>query len=169
MLRLMRMAKLAKLARMRKLAKYMESFEEFLNPGVLAVVKLVLIALFCCHLFGCLWWMISDLEIAEEEDGSSDKLLTSPWYAGENTWHPPRWLKNDASLMMKYMHAFFWGAGMVTSLVPRDIEPLTIMETLITTLTMFFGLLLNAFVISSLTQVRLMPVHCPSQIQSPWR
>ena len=39
MLRLMRMAKLAKLARMRKLAKTMEAFEEFLNPGVLAVMK----------------------------------------------------------------------------------------------------------------------------------
>jgi hypothetical protein len=30
------------------------------------------------------------------------------------------------------MHAFFWGAGMVTSLVPRDIEPLTILESIIT-------------------------------------
>ena len=39
---------------------------------------------------------------------------------------------------MKYMHAFFWGAGMVTSLVPRDIEPLTIMEAIVTTSTMFF-------------------------------
>ena len=41
---------------------------------------------------------------------------------------------------------------MVTSLVPRDVEPLTLMESLVTTFTMFFGLLLNAFVISSLTQ-----------------
>ena len=105
-------------------------------------------ALFCCHLFGCLWWMISDLEMQAELE------MLSPWYAGENTWHPPRWLKYDSSLTMKYMHAFFWGAGMVTSLVPRDIEPLTVMESLITTSTMFFGLLLNAFVISSLNQVR---------------
>ena len=50
------------------------------------------------------------------------------------------------------MHAFFWGAGMVTSLVPRDIEPLTVLEAIVTTSTMFFGLLLNAFVISSLNQ-----------------
>ena len=96
--------------------------------------------------------MISDLEIAEAEAGSNDPFFTSPWYSGENTWHPPYWLKNEASLTMKYIHSFFWGAGMVTSLVPRDIEPLTVMESIITTTTMFFGLLLNAFVISSLNQ-----------------
>ena len=49
------------------------------------------------------------------------------------------------------MHAFFWGAGMVTSMVPRDIEPVTPLECFVTTITMFVGLLLNAFVISSLT------------------
>ena len=152
MLRLLRMAKLAKLARMRKLAKYAAAFEEYLNPGVLAIVKLVAISIICCHMFGSLWWMISDLEMSEEASGSEDLTFASPYYAGENKWHPPFWLKHEASLSMKYMHAFFWGAGMVTSLVPRDIEPLTIMESLVTTSTMFFGLLLNAFVISSLNQ-----------------
>lgn len=145
MLRLLRMAKLAKLARMAKLAKYMENFEEFLNPGVLTVIKLVLVSLFCCHWFGCLWWLVSDLE-------TSIDTLESPLYAGFNNWQPPEWLKKDADLMSKYSHAFFWGAGMVTSLVPRDIEPITSLEAFVTTFTMFFGLLLNAFVISSLTQ-----------------
>jgi hypothetical protein len=50
--------------------------------------------------------MISDLEISEEEAGSVDPWLTSPWYAGENNWHPPMWLKKESSLTMKYMHAF---------------------------------------------------------------
>jgi hypothetical protein len=111
MLRLLRMAKLAKLARMRKLAKYAQAFEEYLNPGVMAVFKLVFISLMCCHMFGCLWWMISDLEITEEESGSEDLAFASPWYSGENSWHPPHWLKWEASLTMKYLHAFFWGAG----------------------------------------------------------
>lgn len=145
MLRLLRMAKLLKLARMAKLAKYMEHFESFLNPGVLLVFKLVLMSIFACHWIGCLWWLVSDLELSMES-------LESPWYAGENTWHPPHWLKHDSNLFTKYMHAFFWGAGMVTSLVPRDIEPVTVLESIVTTITMFFGLLLNAFVISSLTQ-----------------
>ena len=75
----------------------------------------------------------------------------SPWYSGYNNWHPPLWLKNEQSLGTKYSHAFFWGAGMVTSMVPRDIEPVTGLEAFVTTFTMFGGLLLNAFVISSLT------------------
>lgn len=41
MLRLLRLTKLAKLARMFKLAKYLEGAERVINPGVLAVIKLV--------------------------------------------------------------------------------------------------------------------------------
>ncbi|KOO33946.1 cyclic nucleotide-binding protein [Chrysochromulina tobinii] len=154
MLRLLRLAKLTKLARMRKLAKLAESFEEYINPGVLAVSKLVFISLFCCHLFGCLWWMISDLEIAEELAGtmSPDSWFSTPYTSGPNEWHPPHWLKNEASLTMKYMHAFFWGAGMVTSLVPREVDPTTVVEYIVTCAVMFFGLMLNAYVISSLSQ-----------------
>ena len=156
MLRLMRMAKLTKLARMRKLAKVLESFEEYLNPSVLAVFKLIFILLFCCHLFGCLWWMISDLEIAEEVDGTSSfSWMSTPYYAigssGKNEWHPPHWLKNDASVTMKYMHAFFWGAGLITSLGP-GVTPVTVVELIVTSAIMFFALILNAFVISSLNQ-----------------
>ena len=108
--------------------------QEVLNPGVLAVMRLVFVSLLCCHWFGCLWWMISDLELNENE-------LVSPWYAGPNNWHPPPWLINEPSLTTKYMHAFFWGAGMVTSMVPRDIEPVTTIEAVVTTFTMFFGLM----------------------------
>ena len=63
--------------------------------------------------------MISDLEMAEEEAGSTDKWFASPWYAGANNWHPPHWLKYEASVTMKYFHAFFWGAGMVSTLRTR--------------------------------------------------
>jgi len=64
----------------------------------------------------------------------------------------PVWLKHsERSFFVQYMHAFFWGAGMVTSMVPYDIEPVTGIETLVTTFTMFWGLMLNALVISSLT------------------
>jgi len=145
MLRLIRMAKLAKLARMFKLAKYLDGAEAIINPGMLSVIKLILISLLCCHWFGCLWWMISDLEMQAEMG------LDNPWYTGENNWRPPHWLKNEPDMATKYLHAFFWGAGMVTSMVPRDIEPVTALEAVITTFTMFFGLMLNAFVISSLT------------------
>jgi len=145
LLRLLRLTKLAKLARMAKLRKYLASFEEFINPGVLAATSLSAAALLCCHWFGCLWWLVSDLEIAEPD-------LMHHWYAGvENTWHPPVWLKNEENLGAKYAFSFFWGAGMVTSTIPFDILPLTPFESIATTFMMFVGLLLNAYVISSLT------------------
>ena len=81
--------------------------------------------------------MVSDIEISEEFAGVFDPWVSSPWYSGANAWHPARWLREEASLSMKYFHAFFWGAGMVTSLVPRDIEPLTILESIVTTSTMY--------------------------------
>ena len=146
LLRLLRLTKLAKLARMFKLAKYMEYLEMIVkfNPGLLRIIKLAMSSLLCCHWFGCVWWLISDLEIQDMEIGEQ-------WYAGQNTWHPPTWLKEEHHLGTKYMHAFFWGAGMVTSMVPKDIEPVTQLEAIVTVFTMFFGLMLNAFVISSFT------------------
>ena len=72
-------------------------------------------------------------------------------YAGQNTWHPPTWLRNEHNLFIKYIHSFFWGAGMVTSTVPYDVEPVTALEALVTTITLWGTMLVKAFVISSLT------------------
>ena len=143
-LRLLRMAKLAKLARMAKLAKYLENFEEFFNPGMMAVVKLICMLILCCHWFGCLWWLVSDLELSQDFE-------PSPWYGGHNNWQTPIWLKDADNFEIKYSHSFFWGAGMVTAMVPRDIEPVTTLEATITVITMFVGAIMNAYVISSLT------------------
>jgi len=146
MLRLLRMAKLTKLTRMLKLSKYLEYVEVVIkfNPAVVRIVKLCMIIILTCHWFGCIWWLVSDLEMSDEE-------LASPWYAGENNWHPPIWLKRASPFDVKYWHAFFWGAGMCLGMVPRDIEPVTSLEAIVTTFTMFIGLLLAAFVISSFT------------------
>lgn len=146
MLRLLRMAKLSRLTRMLKLGKYLEYVEVVVkfNPGLIRVFKLCLAIILCCHWFGCVWWLISDFEMG-------DPSINSPWYAGHNNWHPPLWLKNDPDFALKYWHAFYWGAGMCLGMVPRDIEPITSLEAIVTTLTMFVGLLLAAFVISSFT------------------
>jgi len=147
MLRLLRMAKLTKLTRMLKLSKYLEYVEVVIkfNPAVVRIVKLCMIIILTCHWFGCIWWLVSDLEM------SSGVELASPWYTGENNWHPPIWLKRASPFDVKYWHAFFWGAGMCLGMVPRDIEPVTSLEAIVTTFTMFIGLLLAAFVISSFT------------------
>ena len=51
----------------------------------------------------------------------------------------------------QYWYAFFWGAGIALSMVPRDVEPCTTIEAVATTTMMFVGLLIAAFVISSFT------------------
>ena len=61
------------------------------------------------------------------------------------------WLVNSPEFSEKYAHAFLWGAGMVTAMVPYDIMPVTVMESWITVAAMYIGLVLNAIVISSLT------------------
>ena len=143
-LRLIRMTKLLKLTRMVKLIKYMSNFEDFFNPAVLSVFKLITTMLLVSHWFGCLWWLISEFE-------RLDEALGTPWYGPENQWMAQDWLVNAPTFSEKYVHAFLWGAGMVTAMVPFDIMPVTVMESLITVTAMFIGLVLNAIVISSLT------------------
>jgi CRP-like cAMP-binding protein len=145
MLRLLRMSKLAKLARMFKLFKYLEGAEAIIDPGSLQLFKLIFISLFSCHLFGCAWWLISDLEL------SGDLGLENDWYTEENQWQPANWLRQEPKLHIKYLHAFYWGAAMVTSMVPSDVMPITSIEVTLTVTAMFYGLMMNAYVISSLT------------------
>ena len=146
MLRLLRVAKMTKLLRLLKLGAYLEYVEVVIkfNPGLLRVIKLCLISLLCCHWFGCLWWLVSDIEMA-------DQNLMSPWPTPQNEWHPPPWLKYSDDFSLKYWHSYFWGAGMALGMVPRDVEPITTLEAVISTLTMFGGLILAAVVISSFT------------------
>jgi len=146
-LRMVRMAKLFKLFRMAKLAKYLSGIEDYLNPAVVIIAKLVGMMFMVSHIFGCLWWLISSLE---REDDLADSL-GSPWYGPENQWMAQMWLVESPRFSEKYSHSFLWGAGMVTAMVPFDIMPVTVLENWVTVVAMFIGLVLNAIVISSLT------------------
>ena len=146
-LRMLRMMKILKLFRIRKLASYAQNFEDFINPAVISIAKLVIVMILCCHWFGCLWWLVSEIE-ADLEDHETG----SGWNDGVNAWRVQPWLKAaDDQFGMKYAHAFLWGASMVTAIVPYDVMPVTALENWVTTLAMFFGLIFNAVVISSLT------------------
>ena len=139
-LRLLRIVKLNRLLRLFKLSKnlkYVELVIKF-NPSMMRVFKLILVMLGCCHWMGCAWWFVADLEIIE---GGTE----------HNDWHPPSpLLTPNASLGAQFSRSFFWGAGMVTAMVPYDIEPETEVEVYFTAVCMFFGLVLNAFVIGSM-------------------
>ena len=51
-LRMLRMMKILKLFRIRKLASYAQNFEDFINPAVISIAKLVIVMILCCHWFG---------------------------------------------------------------------------------------------------------------------
>lgn len=76
LVRILRMTKLFKLTRMVKLIKYMSNFEDFFNPAVLSVVKLVTTMILVSHWFGCMWWLVSEIE-------RTDEMLFSPWCAAD--------------------------------------------------------------------------------------
>ena len=80
LLRLLRLFKLAKLTRMLKLGKYMDRAGSMFkaNPGMLRVIQLAMMSVLITHWTGCIWWLISDLEITIEG-------LAAPMSAGENT------------------------------------------------------------------------------------
>ena len=146
--RLLRLLRLFKLMRMFKLAKYMEYLEFVVkfNPGLLRIFKLFLVSLLCCHWVGCAWWLVSDIEL--DDWGYTNATLVP---IEGNRWLPYEWLRSSGDFGLKYTHSFLWGAGMITSLVPKDVEPITGLEVTVTVLTMFLGLLVNAFLISSFT------------------
>ena len=106
---------------------------------------LIMVMVICCHWMGCAWWFVADMELtcAAALDADPDAECTP------NGWQPREELLRD-TLGMQFAAAFFWGAGMVTTMVPYDIEPRTAMEAYVTSLCMFIGLLLNAYVIGSM-------------------
>ena len=137
-LRMLRIIKLNRLLRLSKLSKYLKYLEVIIefNPSVTRALYLILLMICCCHWMGCAWWLVTEFEL----DGARQQ---------QNNWQPSQELL-DSHLGSQFASGFFWGAGMVTAMVPYDIEPVTQLETYITGLCMFVGLLLNAFVIGSM-------------------
>ena len=148
-LRMLRIVKLNRLLRLSKLSKYLKYLEVILefNPSFMRVLNLVLLMVGCCHWMGCTWWLVTEIELqvhSHELNSSSPTVLVEP-----NGWHPSQELL-DSPLSAQFASGFFWGAGMVTAMVPYDIMPASEPEYYVTAVCMFVGLLLNAFVIGSM-------------------
>ena len=94
---------------------------------------------------GCAWWFVADYELAQ---GACDTCDTP--VEPQNSWQPSGELLAAPSLGLQFAGAFFWGAGMVTAMLPYDVEPSTEVEHYFTAVCMFLGLTLNAFVIGSM-------------------
>lgn len=144
-LRLLRVIKLNRLLRLAKLSKnlkYVELAIKF-NPSAMRIVKLLLIMLGFCHWIGCAWWLVAELELPEPTADNPNAI------APPSEWRPSEQLL-AAPLSDQFAASFFWGAGMVTAMVPYDIMPTTQVESYFTAVCMFVALILNAFVIGSM-------------------
>jgi len=173
-LRLLRIIKLNRLLRILKLSKnlkYLERHVRF-NPSVIRIVSLCCVMLGFCHWLGCAWWFIADLELtdacarliatvdgtdgtdgANEAAGNSSStiaIMLECMSTPQNAWQPEGHLLASGSFGLQFAGAFYWGAGMVTAIVPYDILPATPAEYWVTAVCMVVGLMLNAIVIGSM-------------------
>ena len=81
LLRMLRMFKLAKLTRMLKLVQYLEYVEMVVkfNPAFLRVFRLCLWMIMYCHWFGCIWWLVADVEMNVEHAVGVRTQGLQPW------------------------------------------------------------------------------------------
>lgn len=139
MLRILKLNRLLRLSRLAKKLKYLELAIRF-NPSSMRLFKLAAMMALVSHWIGCVWWFVADAELAETSD---------PW-TPQNSWQPSEELLRSPTLGPQFAAAFLWGAGMVTAMLPFDIEPATEVERYLTVICIFLGLVLNAFVIGSM-------------------
>jgi len=150
-LRFLRIVKLNRLLRLVKLSKNLRHVEMVIkfNPSVMRLTKLFIMMLLFSHWLGCAWWFVADLELTgtcETIAGVISAACAEP----SNAWQPSAELLRSDKLGRQWSAAFFWGVGMVTAMVPYDIQPETEIEVWVTAISMFIGLLLNAFAIGSM-------------------
>eukprot|EP00966_Prymnesium_polylepis_P267970 6190750-Prymnesium_polylepis.1 len=107
------------------------------NPQLVRVSQLLFMLVLTCHWLGCLWWLV----------GTVERKTTHPL---GDTWGPDAWLRSQ-NLTTRYLHSFNWGAGMILSYVPYDVEPQEDAEVVVTFVAMFLGFFIGMFFISSTT------------------
>jgi len=139
-LRLLRIIKLNRLLRLSRLAKNLKYIELALkfNPSAMRLIKLFSFMMLICHWLGCAWWFVADVELSAFADENGETPLVP-----RNDWQPSAALLQSETLGPQFSAAFFWGAGMVTAMIPYDIEPATEVEQFFTALCMFLGLILT--------------------------
>ena len=171
LLRLLRLFKLLRMIRIDSMLKrslLRGSTLLMFNPGLLRLGKVFVALVLTCHLAGTAWWLVADLELraanATATDLETDPLGTDDdalLYAvpptalralgpPRSSWVPSEWLVAQ-TFSTRYLHAFLWGASMMTGFVPFDVEPESASEVLVTIISLFFGFITQCVIISSAT------------------
>ncbi|KAG2804132.1 hypothetical protein PC119_g18870 [Phytophthora cactorum] len=99
-----------------------------MNPSMLRMLKLTVIFLVSQHLIACTYYYIS----------SNQSIDT--------TWAPTHDIRNSDSLGQQYVDAFYFAIMVTTA---NDVNPITPIEKLFTSVMLFVGIVINASIIGS--------------------
>lgn len=134
--RIVRAVRLVKLLRGVQLPLVTNALERHtkFNPGLLRVMRLLLILLIICHWCGCLWYFIG--AVAQKD-----------LY---NLWTPTETLRGQP-LGHKYLYSFYWAFGLLTGIAPTNVTPQTAIEAGFSIVTLMGGVCMSALVVSSAT------------------
>ncbi|KAG6949767.1 hypothetical protein JG688_00014492 [Phytophthora aleatoria] len=128
---------LSKILKVARVAKISDSglvrtvsghIDRSMNPSMLRMLKLTVIFLVSQHLIACTYYYIS----------SNQSIDT--------TWAPTHDIRNSDSLGQQYVDAFYFAIMVTTA---NDVNPITPIEKLFTSVMLFVGIVINASIIGS--------------------
>jgi CRP-like cAMP-binding protein len=109
------------------------------NSPVTRLFQILLLLLLACHWMGCIWWAVSQWEVAQP------KAQTSYWRPSDEILAQTGFLQ--------WGHSFLWGASIVSGFILYDVTPLTGAEVVVTAVSLLFGMMFNTVIISSTTSL----------------
>ena len=160
-LRLLRLAKLLRLGRVHTLMKrHEERFEEILAAGQMFLVMLALA--YGCHLGACGWYLVGG-----DEENEETGIVVEGWITRRrhDAW---MWHSESVGLGTRYLAAYSWAVGIITTIGINDISGHTTYEQLYTILAELISCLLYAkivgFVGASMVGHQLLTQKVKSQV-----
>ncbi|ETN08973.1 hypothetical protein PPTG_11041 [Phytophthora nicotianae INRA-310] len=131
---LLTMSKILKVARVAKISDsglvrtISGHIDRSMNPSMLRMLKLTVIFLVSQHLIACTYYYISFNQSVD------------------TTWAPTHDIRNSDSLGQQYVDAFYFAIMVTTA---NDVNPITPIEKLFTSVMLFVGIVINASIIGS--------------------
>ena len=137
-IRFIRFSKLFKMLRMLRINSIIDTRHlPFFHPVMMRFMRILLALLFVWHLFACLYWRVARLQAPCEKDELG-------------CWPPPPNVMS-AAFFRQYSYAYLWGT--IHSFGSLYVVPSTTSQLWTTTVVAVVGLITNAIVIGSATNV----------------
>jgi CRP-like cAMP-binding protein len=163
MLRILRLAKLVKLVRLLKLGKSKPKDDDvnmFINPSVIALLRMLLQLLFIAHLLGCLWhWLVVLQDGCEEDDSINDDDPTNDESSTECdktvNFRNVNWMTTGGleglDIPRQYMVSVYWAFTTMTTVGYGDINVANDLERGFAIFAMLIGASVFGYVIGNVT------------------